>query len=250
MNINISKRIQEIKNNGFTIIKNFLTDDDVRLAKKKIERIKESKNPGILWAPHSHDIFFLKLLCKKDLQNILIPLLNDPFYKTIPKNKPNYILGEYIAIKKQNKFLNLHIDSWIPSSSNKTWMVQVIFLLNNRNREDGCSIAIKKSHKTDKSADRKRKDYTYLEGKSGDAIIWDSRLWHGRCGAKKDLVNWTLIATLQSWFIKQRFDYTKSYNKKNLKKLKNVHKQLIGLCSVPPRSHKENLYIRRGYEVL
>ena len=239
----------KLQKKGFVKIKNVLDAKEINKLKKIITLQKNSKKPGIFWAPHYYDPIYLKILQKNSIKSILIPALNDPFYNSIPSDKPNYILGEYIAIKNIGKKLHLHLDSWIPSSSKRTFMVQVVFLLDDRKKKNGCTVVIKNSHRSDEFSDRKRTDYTYLEGKKGDVIIWDSRLWHGRNEGIADNT-WTLIATVQSWFIKQRFDYANYMPSKLLKKLNIQDKQLLGMCSVSPKSHKESLYIRSGYEIL
>jgi len=247
--INYRKKINELNTNGYTKVKNFLKIREVNEANKRLSKIKESKKLGTLWAPHNYDAYFIKLICKEEIQKILIPVLNDPFYKAIPSDKPNYILGEFIGIQDQDS-LNLHIDSWIPSSSKRTWMVQVVLLLDDRKKEHGCTIAIKKSHRSDSYSNRNAKNYIYLEGNKGDLIIWDSRLWHGRNEGKVRRKSWALCATMQSWFIKQRFDYTKSLPKHIFSKLNKVEKQIMGFCSIPPKSAKISDNMRRGYEVL
>ena len=245
-----NKLIEEFKKKGFLKINSFFKKSDINKAKKKIDHIYGLKNKGTLWALHNKDIFFLKLICKKKIQNIIIPLLNDPYYKKIPSSKPNYILSEYIGINQTNP-LHLHIDSWMPSSSEKTWMLQLAILLDDRNKKNGCTTYVKNSHRSDKYADRSLKNVSYLEGKIGDLIIWDSRLWHGRTKSKfKSYNSWALIATFQSWFLKQRFDYTKSIPKKIYSKLTKIEKQIIGFCSIPPKNEKEGFNPRNGYESL
>ena len=246
----MKENVKKFKKNGYIIFKNFLNRDEVKKTLKIIDNISNKEKKGItLWSPHYHDKFFLDILVKKRLKNFLIPILNDPYYKLIDKNKPNYILSEYIGIKYK-KFLHLHIDSWIPSSSFRTWMVQVLILLTDRKKEDGCTVAVKKSHRSDLYSNRNIDKYLYLEGKKGDVIIIDSRIWHGRSEGKNNKQNWTLCATLQSWFIKQRFDFTKYFPKKILNKLNKEQKQLLGYCSISPKSHYESTNQRKGYEVL
>lgn len=244
------KNVKKFRKNGFIVFKNFLNNNEVKKTLKIIDNIDLKEKKGLtLWSPHYHNKFFLDILVKKKLKNFLIPILNDPFYNSIDKNKPNYILSEYIAIKDK-KFLNLHIDSWIPSPSFRTWMVQVLILLTDRKKEDGCTVVVKNSHRSDSYSDRKIDKYLYLEGKKGDVIIIDSRIWHGRNEGKNNKQNLTLCATLQSWFIKQRFDFTRYFPKKIFNKLNNEQKQLLGYCSIPPKNHHESTSSRRGYDVL
>tara|TARA_B100000787_G_scaffold66417_1_gene48745 strand:+ start:11101 stop:11871 length:771 start_codon:yes stop_codon:yes gene_type:complete len=251
--INHKLHVNKIKKNGYTIIKNFLSITELSLIKNKIKKIENQKSTvktgNNIWHLHNYDEIFTNVICKKDIQKILIPLLNDPFYKNINLNLPNYILGESMIIDEKG-FMNLHLDSYIPSSSSKLYMANVLFLLDDRSRDNACTILIKNTHRKDSYPDRNKKNYTYLEGKKGDLIIYDSRIWHGRCEAKTNTSNRTLVYIVQSWFIKQRFDYIHLLPKKIFKKLSNLEKQFLGFCSIPPKDNKKIISIRQGYEVL
>ena len=251
--INHKLHVNKIKKHGYTIIKNFLSITELSLIKKKINKIENQKSTvktgNNIWHLHNYDKIFANVICKKDIQKILMPLLNDPFYKTINLNLPNYILGESMIIDEKG-FMNLHLDSYIPSSSSKLYMANVLFLLDDRTRDNACTILIKNTHRKDSYPDRNKKNYTYLEGKKGDLIIYDSRIWHGRCEAKTNTSNRTLVYIVQSWFIKQRFDYIHLLPKKIFTKLSNLEKQFIGFCSIPPKDNKKVIPIRQGYEVL
>lgn len=252
--INHLFQVNKIKNRGYTIIKNFLSPVEIDLIKKKILKIQKKKNviktKKNIWHIHNHDKLFIKIILKPDIKKILIPLLNDPFYKVIPDNLPNYILGESLLIN-DSSFLHLHIDSLIPSSSKRTFMVQVIFLLDDRTKDNGCSVIVKNTHRSDKFADRNNKNYTFLEGKRGDLIIWDSRLWHGRSEGRSEFQSsQALCYTMQSWFLKQRFDYVSLLPKRMYLNLNNMEKQLLGFCSLPPSRKEEGMHIRKGYKIL
>ena len=251
--ISSKKHIIKIQKEGYTIIKNFLSKSEILLLKKKIKTIKKIKNivkskTGI-WHLHNYDKFFVKIMCKKKIQKILIPLLNDPFYKTIKPNLPNYILGESVLVNDQSP-LNLHLDSYLPSSSRNLNMANMFFLLNDRSKKNGCTIVVKKTHRKDSYPNRKNKNHIYLEGKCGDLIILDSRLWHGRSESITKIPNDLLVYIVQSWFIKQRFDYTHLLPKKIFMNLNNLEKQFMGFCSIPPKENKKVISIRQGYEVL
>ena len=253
--INHKLHVNKIKKQGYTVIKNFLSTTELSLIKKKIKKIEKQKNTvktgNNIWHLHNYDKIFTKIICKKEVQKILMPLLNDPFYKTINLKLPNYILGESMIIDEKG-FMNLHLDSYIPSSSSKLYMANVLFLLDDRTRDNACTILIKKTHRKDSYPDRNKKNYNYLylEGKKGDLIIYDSRIWHGRCEAKINTPNRTLVYIVQSWFIKQRFDYIHLLPNRIYTKLNNLEKQFLGFCSIPPKDNKKVISLRQGYEVL
>ena len=233
--------LESIKEKGFTIIKNALQDDVVEKLILKIRKISEShKNdfyPGFsnvrkkdkqIFNLQNKDVYFVKFLDILILNNILESLLNDQNYRhNITKN---YILGELIA-RQSGDPLSLHIDSWMPSDGENTWMLQVAFVLEKRSANEGCTIIVPKSHRSGKFAKRDSKTFEKIEADKGDILIWDSRLWHG--ALPSDNSNWVIIATFQRWWVKQRFDIPKTLEKKIFNKLSIEEKILLGFASIP-----------------
>ncbi len=258
----LKKKINEIEKNGYCIINNFLTKKKVNIILNKINYYynlnkkirykgipKRDKKDKILYNLQNKDYSFIKLLNDKKITQIAKYFLNDEFYRFLPSSKPNFILNYFNARSSGNK-LDLHIDSWVPYKGNKTHMMQFVFLLEKSSLDNGCTIVVKKSHKSGKYSNRKTKKITPIEGNPGDLIIWDSRLWHGTLENTSSKSRWAIVTTLSSWWIKQAMDIPTSLPKKIYHKCSKVEKQLLGFCSIPPRDEKLRINTKCGYEVL
>ena len=167
----------------------------------------------------------------------------------MPSKKPNYIINYFNARSSGNK-LDLHIDSWIPYLGKKTHMMQFVFLLEKSTEDNGCTIAVKKSHRSGKFCNIKTKKITSIIGDPGDLIIWDSRLWHGTKENKNNVSRWAIVTTMSSWWVKQAMDMPKSLPQKIFKRCNNLEKQLLGFCSIPPADEAKRINTKCGYEIL
>ena len=255
-------KIKEIESNGFCRIKNFLSDKQVSmlLAKvhhyyKKNKKLKYKGVPSrdsedkILYNLQNKDYLFIKTLNNKKIIKIAKHFLNDEHYRFLPKEKPNFIIN-YFNARSSGKKLDLHIDSWIPYKGIKTHMMQFVFLLEKSTIKNGCTIVVKKSHRSGKFTNRKTKKIIPITGNPGDLIIWDSRLWHGTYENIDKISRWAVVVTLSSWWVKQAMDMPKSLPKKIYKKCNNLEKQLLGYCSEPPINENVRINTKSGYEVL
>ena len=256
----MNKIIFQIKKNGFYVYKNFLKQIEVKhylnllnkISRRKIKYKgvpKRDSGDKIIYNLQNKNFDFIKLLSKNKLVKIAKYFLNDPHYRFLPNNKPNYILNYFNARSSGSK-LDLHIDTHIPFKGEKTFMMQFVFLLEKSSKKNGCTIAVKGSHYSGKFSNRKAKKITLLEGEPGDLIIWDSRLWHGTLANISNQSRWAIITTLSSWFIKQKMNMPKSLPLEIFKKCNNEQKQLLGYCSVPPNDELERINTKTGYKEL
>ena len=203
----------------------------------------------ILYNLQNKDYNFIKILSDKSIVEIAKYFLNDPYYRFLPKNKPNYILS-YFNARSSGKKLDLHIDSRIPYTGKKTHMMQFVFLLEDSTPLNGCTTVVNGSHKSGKFTNRKSKKITNLVGNSGDLIIWDSRLWHGTLPNYLNQSRWAIVTTLSAWWVKQSMDMPKSLPPEIYKRCSLYEKQLIGYCSIPPKNEGERINTKCGYEIL
>tara|TARA_B100001093_G_C26798135_1_gene1002118 strand:+ start:130 stop:957 length:828 start_codon:yes stop_codon:yes gene_type:complete len=258
----IDKKIKEIEKNGYCVIKNILPKRTVIELLKKVNfhynLNKNRKYNGIpprdnrdkiLYNLQNKDYKFIKILTNKKILKIAKYFLNDETYKFLPNKKPNFIINYFNARSSGNK-LDLHIDSWIPYLGKKTHMMQFVFLLEKSTEDNGCTIAVKNSHRSGKNPSIKKKKITSITGDPGDLIIWDSRIWHGTKENKKNISRWAIVTTLSAWWVKQAMDMPKSLPQKILKKCNNLEKQLLGFCSIPPRDETKRINTKCGYEIL
>jgi ectoine hydroxylase-related dioxygenase (phytanoyl-CoA dioxygenase family) len=258
----IKKYISEIKKNGFVKINNFLSKSEINKAitlvenyNKKSKTIKfkglpkRDKNDKMVYNLQNKNIFFIKILSKKAVLDVGMHFLNDPYYRYLPKSKPNFNLLYYNARSSGNK-LELHIDSHIPFKGERTTMMQFVFLLEDSTILNGCTTAVKGSHKSGKFSNRSSKKIIPIPGKAGDLIIWDSRLWHGTLPNISGQSRWAMVATLGMWWIKPMMNFYLTMPNNIYKKCSNLQKQLLGFCSIPPKDETERINTKCGYEFL
>lgn len=258
----LKKYISQIKKNGFVKISNFLSKSEINKAitlinyynnKSKTLKLKglpaRDKSDKMVYNLQNKDFFFIKILSKETVLNIGKKFLNDPYYRFLPNNKSNFTLLYYNARSSGNK-LDLHIDSYIPFKGKRTIMMQFVFLLEESTLLNGCTIAVKGSHKSGKFSDRKSKKKKPITGKAGDLIIWDSRLWHGTLSNVTRQSRWALVATFGMWWIKPKMNFYLTLPNKIYKKCSNLQKQLLGFCSIPPKDETERINTKCGYEFL
>lgn len=258
----MGKNIQEIREQGYTILPQVFENWQVKylleLVKNHYEITKDqiskdvpylNTNQPNVYNLQNKDINFINTLFGlQDVEKILIDCLNDKWYKQIPQDQPNYILRSFGA-RSSNSALPLHIDSFIPYIGNEVIAMQVVICLEDMTLENGCTIAVPKSHQLGEYADNKFYDNADpILLKAGDIAIWDSRLWHGTATNKSEGTRWAIIATFTRWWIKQHFDIPNNVPRNIEEKLTAKDKQLLGYCSVPFKNEFEGIDLKRGYE--
>jgi len=259
---NSSQHQKNLEIYGYTHISDFLAPDVIHRAKELVNqnhsvvenveavgRPTRDKADQIVYQLHNIDKLFTDLLVDPVVKSLLIKKLNDPFYRFLPPDVPNYILSYYNA-RSSGLALDLHIDSYVPNPGEYTWSMQVVFVLDNMSEENGCTVVVPGSHRSGHYTDRELGNLRPLEAKAGDLLIWDSRLWHGTTENKSGASRWVLIATMTQWWIKQSMDITRSLPEKIYQELSDEQKALLGFCSTPPIDEKVRVNTKCGYEFL
>ncbi len=257
--------IQNIKIKGFCKIDNFLNKNYVDFFLKKVQENYNNFYKGkslngvpdrdvsdkIIYNLHNIDHNFVELISSDTMNYIGMYFLNDEYYRFLDKDKPNYNLTYYNARSGGSK-LDLHIDSGIPYKGKEVLMMQFVFLLEDSNESNGCTVVVPGSHQSGEYTDRTLdfKQLEKLEGKKGDLFIWDSRLWHGAMENINKISRWAIIATMSRWWIKPSMDIVRSIEPDIYDKCTNMQKQLLGFCSIPPVNPFERVNTKNGYSFL
>lgn len=210
-----------------------------------------NRNQAIVYNLQNKDIYFLKLLFRSaEVGSILKHYLNDPWYKSIPAEEPNYILRGYIARSSQES-LPLHLDSFIPYQGSQVIAMQCAIILEDQDEGNGCTLVVPGSHKSGNYAPQEaRCDAVPIHSKAGDVVIWDSRLWHGALANHSERSRWSLIATFTRWWIKQSFNFTGSLPSHIFRELTDAQKAILGFCSIPFNDETEGIDMKLGYDAL
>jgi hypothetical protein len=261
-NLEIETHLKNIEIYGYSRLEGVIPSSLVNLLKEKLKNHyskmdnvtsfglpeRDSKDK-IIYNLQNKDLEFIKLLTDESIQSILKEKLNDSFYRMMDSSIPNYILNLFTA-RSSGLPLELHIDSLVPSIGDYTWAMQVVYVLDDMHEDNGCTVVVPGSHKSGKYTDRDFKNVTQIHAKSGDIVIWDSRLWHGALENKTKNSRWALIATYSRWWVKQSMDMTRSMPNSIYKELTDAQKLLIGFCSIPPLDESNRIVTKGNYESL
>jgi len=253
-----------ILEDGYTIIKNAVGSNIVEELLCKLRHIISTRKQyatyktseeggGYLTDLQNEEVMFIKVVFGEPiLRSLLIALLNDPFYRNMPKEKANYIFRGIRALDDVAKGLPLHIDSVLPSSSRYPTGISSSFILENHDRNNGCTLVVPKTHRSDTFADRSASDRVVaIEAKAGDVVVWDTRLWHGTEDNPQRNSRLSLLCTFTSWHLKQPLRHYDTLPNHIYQQLTDEEKSIIGFCSIPARDNFESHHDAKfGYECL
>jgi len=256
MNLHIEKQIiKKLKSNGYVILSNFFSKNKISKMKRELVQAKNKKNSGVL-VPRLNkygkviyniqnkcSFIFFSISRSKLLTNVLCSVLNDKFYKQINPKKPNYILRGMIGRNGIGKGLPPHIDSFIPYISDHCFIINITISLDDSLKSNGCLEIVKKSHLSNRYA-KTAKNYTPIETKSGDLLIWDSRLWHKTKDNFGMIDRWSVICSFSRWWIKPNFQIWKTLSKQMKKKINNQEKTLLGFRSTIPLDESKKIDLK------
>ncbi|MCW9034176.1 MAG: phytanoyl-CoA dioxygenase family protein [Rhodospirillales bacterium] len=247
---------------GYTRVPNYMPQDVVASALKRVNDLYDDNTDAlvegrperdqldrVVYNLQNKDKFFIDLLSETAVKGIVLPKLNDPYYRFLPADVPNYILSYYNA-RSSGLELDLHIDSYIPSPGDHTWVMQAVFVLNDMTEENGCTVVVPGSHLSGRYTERKLQDLKPVHAKAGDLVFWDSRLWHGTQANKAMKPRWALIATLTQWWVKQTMDIPRGLTEEIYQSLSDEQKALMGFCSIPPSDEVGRNNTKCGYDFL
>jgi hypothetical protein len=265
MSEDVSQSLYEIDVYGYTKISKCFARSEAEsllgIIKKNYERInfrnkfqypgtpERDSNDKIMYNIHNFDKKFIEILSVPVIETIAKKYLNDPYYRYLPEDVPNYIINYYNA-RSSGGALDLHIDSHMPFLGENTYMMQFVFLLEDSSEDNGCTVVVPGSHKSGKYSNRALNQVTPITGSAGDLIIWDSRLWHGTLRNNSDRSRWALVATLSTWWIKQTMNIAETVSSEILQCCTLKEKQLLGLCSIPSKDPFSRVNIKCGYDYL
>jgi ectoine hydroxylase-related dioxygenase (phytanoyl-CoA dioxygenase family) len=251
--------LKELKIYGYCIVPQYIEPESVVEIKQRLfDFWEEDKAYGgrpegdddnlFVYNLHCKDMMFIDLISFEDLHEIFMRKLNDPYYRFLPADVPNYYLSAFQARSSGNK-LDLHIDTIVPFPGERTTMMQMAFVLEDQNENNGCTTVVPGSHLSGEFTDREMKNIKPIIAQAGDLVIWDSRLWHGTLDNHSGESRWLLLALWVMWWIKPYFDIL-SLPEEFYSQLDDRQKQLLGFCCIPPINEDERINTKCGYETL
>jgi len=230
------------------LVKHWHAETRDKLAENKPYLAKEDT---FVWNLQNKAYFFLDLFfgCRA-VQEVLRHFLNDPWYKQIPQDEPNFILRNFLGRSSDSR-LPMHIDSLIPYQGKHVFVMQAAFILEDQTLDNGCTVVVPGSHLSGEYVDQSAFDTaTPVESRAGDVVIWDSRIWHGAIENTSDRTRWSLIATCTRWWLKQGFNIPRSVPQDIYERLTPSQKAVLGYCSIPYVDEMQGIDMKRGYDSL
>ena len=260
----LAAHVARLETDGFTYLPAVYTADEVArtlelcrewhgrtAAQQAANRPRLVQDDPFVWNPQNKDPWFLQMMFHSPMvERLLIHFLNDPWYRQIPQDRPNYILRNLLA-RSSADTLAMHIDSLVPYTGPEVFVMQAAMLLEDQTVDNGCTMAVPGSHLSSAYvADDAWDRAVPLEGRAGDVYVWDSRIWHGAGPNTGGGTRWSLIATYCRWWLKQMFDLTGTLPQEIYDTLTDSQKAVLGFCSVPWRDETEGIDMKRGYDEL
>lgn len=258
--------IEQIKDNGFSVIKSYLTDPDpvVVLLNRIWNELKSKENYSDLISPLGiqniikndliinclsyFDDIFVRLATLGDHLQILKFFLNDPFYKLIPENDCNFILAQLNA-RGGKVALPFHVDTRMVTPGYQTWSMQGFMATEKISQTQGGLIVRPKSHLLTNYPDSKKnyEDAISLVLDSGDFVVFSSQLHHA---TNKNLMGhtpWTILFTYRCWWCKPQFQLNRLIDENRFKQLSPNQKLILGEYSQPNNDIFSSSSARHGY---
>jgi hypothetical protein len=252
--------LKELLVYGYCVVKQYTDPKTVTFLKDKVDKLwgqgavyegvpDRDAEDRIVYNLQNKDKAFVDLLSGAGLHEILMPKLNDPYYRFLSADVPNYYLHYYNA-RSSGQQLDLHIDSHMPFPGKRTAIMQTAFLLDDHNRDNGCTVVVPGSHLSGEFTDRELDNVKSVVAEAGDVVIWDSRLWHGTLENTSRQSRWSLVATWGMWWIKPAMDITRGLPGEVYAQLDDRQKQMLGFCCIPPVDESERINTKTGYDAL
>jgi hypothetical protein len=243
------KIILGLKKQGYYIVNNFLNNYECNKFKIRLQDMYEksihSKNYIDERSGYGQAIirdvvlkdpkFFLELIDKKLIINVLSLLLKDKFILD------GCVGSNSINVGSNHESL-VHIDSHLPTKDPEfTSDVVVMYFFDNYKKENGATKIWPRSHlsgiriQNDPNYKKNiKKKFKYVESNKGSIVFFLGHTWHQIGRNINSESRWGLLCHYKKWWIKPSTDFTKC-GKSIFKLLNSKQKELFGFTSISPK---------------
>jgi len=184
--------------------------------------------------------------------DVVKPFLNDPFYKLVPKEDPNFILAQFNA-RAGRVALPVHVDTRMCTLGPTTWSLQGYLSLGATHSENGGLQVVPGSHTsgTFPNSMADCPELLSLSLNSGDLVLFSSELHHATtaCLPAQSPV-WTILFTYRCWWVKKQYDIELMVPHAWWQELTPNQKLIAGACSRVSCDVYDSSSSRKGYEGL
>ena len=229
---------------GYVIFKEAIDKKTVERLKLDLESMKHYQmrstvdqnliDSKLILNPHSYSKTFLDIISSEELILLIKPLLNDPYYRSIPDDLPNYCLNFSICRSSGIDPLDWHRDDRNPPSTHvNASYIQLGLALERADETNGCTLIVPKSHRLDEyvnNIDTREKAPLILN--PGDLVVYDGRLWHS---AQPNLSNKSRLIfffAFARWHLRQTYDFPNNMGIELLRNLSLKQKLLLGFHAI------------------
>jgi ectoine hydroxylase-related dioxygenase (phytanoyl-CoA dioxygenase family) len=121
--------------------------------------------------------------------------------------------------------------------------IQALYMIDDFIKENGATYVLPKSHLNEERPTDEEfyKNAIQIEGKAGDAVIFDSLLWHAGGQNKTNHSRRAITQGFIRSFMKQQIDLTKATDKKLVETLNERSKRLLGFNVRVPENMEQFL---------
>lgn len=254
----------ELKENGFTIFRNFYSLDFIQelsnaidnsyelcrsiQQKNGISEVTDGTVHHLLASGDSCYFKLLEMLCSSEIFEFLKDYFNG-----------NFILNTYGGVinlsSKPSYVANIHRDIRF-YSDDFPLMINFLIMLDDFTIENGATYLLKGSHKM---PNKPTEDYFYKNsdraiGKKGDILFFNSNVWHAAGINLTEIKRRAITIAFTKPFMKQQLDYTKLIENNNLNTISEELKQILGYFARTPSNldewyqKPENRFYRPGQD--
>ncbi|WP_226962168.1 phytanoyl-CoA dioxygenase family protein [Sulfurimonas marina] len=240
-NSDIDLYVEEIKNDGFAIIENVLTQEELNIYREKID---------VVYKQQEIDFGLDKLNSIKEKNMCRMPLKYDDYFINIVTNKTvldvvRKFLGDFFILNLQNAIINIpneehHQSSWHRDLPYQNYVISnplsinALFCIDDFSIETGGTIVVPYTHKTEVLPSDKyiEKHAVTAVAKAGSVIVFDSMLFHKAGYNSSNNIRRAVNQQYQIPLLKQFYNFPKALNGKFSKD--KFLAQLLGYTSQVP----------------
>lgn len=222
-NSDIDLYIEEIRNDGFVIIENVLSEDELKNYRKKIDEVYQLQE---------NELGLEKLTSIKEKNMCRMPLKYDDYFINIATNKTvlevaKRFLGDFFILNLQNAIINTpneehHQSSWHRDLPYQNYVISnplsinALFCIDDFTVETGGTIVVPYTHNTEiLPSDRYiEKHAVTAVAKAGSVIVFDSMLFHKAGYNSSNIIRRAVNHQYQTPLLKQFYDFPKALNGK------------------------------------
>ena len=246
---NIDEIFSEVELRGFSIVENFLSENECNKKIQVLELLKHERLKKSLYIGNNnnqvlYNYFFeypeLFDLIHSDLSQKVISKLIDSDYVLTTASARNRQVSIDFKNKVKTSGIGWHSDGRYVKDKEivkPSFSYFTIHTLDSFSEKNGATQYVPNSHKKlirpERLADYKYK--TFVAPK-GSLIFMDTALWH-RAGQPSNHRRWSVFNMFSSWFVKPYWDFSKMFKAKQVKTFSPIIKKLLHFKSTPPHNY-------------